>query len=411
MDSIIDDLPAQMEQEIYSVSELNQASRSLLETKFPAIWVEGEISNLVQPASGHLYFSLKDSDAQVRCALFRFRRHHLNFKPENGLQVLVQGKVSLYENRGDYQLLVSAMEPAGDGALQRAFEALKKKLAQAGLFAAEAKLSLPTLPKQIGVITSATGAAVRDVLSVLKRRFPSIPVVIYPSEVQGKTAAAQLVKAIATANQRQECDVLILTRGGGSLEDLWPFNEEILAHAIHQSALPIISAVGHEIDFTIADFVADQRAATPSAAAELVVPDQSHWLHQFDKLSQRLLYRLQQQLQNCRQLLQHARQRLQHPGQRLAQVAQRLDHLEQQLVSQLQLKLQRWQQTLSVLARALDAISPLATLQRGYAIVQQQSGTVVRSCQELAPQETIITRLIDGKVESQITAIELAQES
>ncbi|MDE2196596.1 MAG: exodeoxyribonuclease VII large subunit, partial [Gammaproteobacteria bacterium] len=267
--------PGTPERQVFSVSRLNHEARALLEGGFPLLWVEGELSNLSRPASGHLYFSLKDAAAQVRCALFRNRATLLRCKPAEGMQVLVRARVSLYEPRGDFQLIVEHMEDAGHGALQRAFEQLRQKLAGEGLFDPAHKKPLPAMPGIIGVVTSPSGAALRDILSVIRRRQPSARVILYPAPVQGEGAGAKLAAMIRTASARAECDVLIIARGGGSLEDLWAFNEEAVARAIHACALPIISGVGHEIDFTIADFVADARAPTPTAAAELVTPDRN----------------------------------------------------------------------------------------------------------------------------------------
>jgi len=272
-------IPSSDDRDIYSVGRLNAEARGLLEGAFPLIWVQGELSNVSRPSSGHLYFTLKDANAQVRCAMFRGNNRFLKFRPADGAQVVVRASLSLYEARGDYQLIVQSMEEAGDGALQRAFEALKQKLAAEGLFEAAHKRALPTLPKRIGVITSPTGAAIRDILSVLKRRFPAIPVLIYPVAVQGQAAGAEIAAMIRRADMRRDCDVLIIARGGGSLEDLWAFNEEIVARAIFDCSIPTVSGVGHEVDFTIADFVADQRAPTPSVAAEMVSPDQHDWLN------------------------------------------------------------------------------------------------------------------------------------
>ena len=258
-----------------SVSELNRTVRRLLEDDIARIWVEGEISNLARPASGHVYFSLKDEKAQVRCAWFRQRQRGPTIHLKNGDQMLVFGKVSLYEPRGDYQIIVEQVENAGEGELRRRFEALKNKLADEGLFDTERKQPLPALPGRIGVVTSPSGAAIRDILTVLRRRFPAIPVLVYPTAVQGDAAAGEIASAIDTAVRRAECDLLIVGRGGGSLEDLWPFNEEVVARAIAACPIPVISAVGHEVDVTIADFVADVRAPTPSGAAEIAVPDQA----------------------------------------------------------------------------------------------------------------------------------------
>ena len=434
------------ERDVYSVSRLNQTARKLLESGLARIWLEGELSNIARPSSGHLYFTLKDSKAQIRGAMFRSRNQLLRFRPEEGMQVLVRAKVSLYEPRGDYQLIAEAMQEAGDGVLQRAFDALKLKLEQEGLFAVGGKLPIPALPACIGVITSPSGAAIRDVISVLKRRFPAIPVLIYPVPVQGKDAGREIAAMIATASRRRDCDVLILTRGGGSLEDLWAFNEEIVARALHDCSLPVVSAIGHEVDFTIADFVADQRAPTPSAAAELVSPEQSEWLAQLRALQLRSARHLQQQLLDTRQRLNWLNQRLQfrHPGQHLRQQAQRLDELEQRSRlaisshfnklqsllhaatatlkqaapshrisrSELQLQsltqrlrtsissvLQTRQRQLAVACKSLDTISPLATLERGYAIVTRQTDQrVVHQAASVKPGEQVTARLADGQL-------------
>jgi len=431
---------------VYSVSRLNQAARTLLEQGLPRVWIEGELSNISRPSSGHIYFTLKDNRAQVRGAMFRSRSQLLRFQPEEGMQVLVRAKVSLYEPRGDYQLIVESMERAGDGVLQQAFELLKRKLEQEGLFDPALKRPLPSLPARIGVITSPSGAAVRDVLSVLKRRFPAIPVLVYPVPVQGKDAGRQIAAMLRTAAARNECDVLILTRGGGSLEDLWAFNEEVVARAIHDCPIPLISAVGHEIDFTIADFVADQRAATPSAAAELASPDQAEWLARFATLQQRLVRHLRQQLGNGTQQLRWLDQRLKlrHPGQYLRQQAQRLDELEQRrrlcmsayfstcrhalntavarlrqatpghriartelqrraLVQRMQAALntllQERRRRLAVACRSLDTISPLATLDRGYAIVTRKADNrVLHAAAAVAPGEQVEARLAAGRL-------------
>ncbi|HNP36340.1 MAG TPA: exodeoxyribonuclease VII large subunit, partial [Woeseiaceae bacterium] len=271
-----------------SVSQLNRQVKQLLDSGMARLWVEGEISNLARPASGHLYFTLKDDSAQVRAAFFRQRQRGPTIRFKNGDKVLAFGRVAIYEPRGDYQLVVEQIEPAGEGALKREFDRLKRKLQSEGLFNADTKQDLPTLPTRIGVITSPSGAAIRDVLSVLGRRFPSVPVLIYPSAVQGTDAPAQLRAALERAVKRADCDLLILTRGGGSLEDLWAFNDEALARAIFACPIPLISAVGHEVDFTIADFVADVRAPTPSGAAELAVPDRHDWLRMVNSVAQQL---------------------------------------------------------------------------------------------------------------------------
>jgi len=442
-----------LQRDVYSVSRLNREARELLESGFLRLWVEGEISNLARPASGHLYFTLKDARAQVSCALFRNRATHLGFSPQNGSQVLIQAQVSLYEARGNYQLIVNHLEEAGDGALRRAFEQLKNQLHKEGLFEEQDKQALPRLPRCIGVITSPSGAAIRDILTVLQRRFPGTQVIIYPTQVQGETAARQIVAAIQTADSRAECEVLLLTRGGGSLEDLWPFNEEVVARAVYACNIPIVSAIGHEIDFVITDFVADHRAATPSAAAELLSPDQTELDNRFRQLDSRLHMLLRQSLQHRRDQLNWLTKRIQqsHPGRQLQQQAQRLDDLElrltrawqhqcaqrkagigtlqaelrqhspqqmlqrlgaqaRQLVQQLQYcintELAARREKLAVLSRALEAISPLATLQRGYSItLNKPGGSVLQNATQTKVGDILETRLASGWIFSQVTEI------
>jgi exodeoxyribonuclease VII large subunit len=446
--------PASIQRNIISVTQLNRATSQLLTEHFFSVWVEGELSNLAQPASGHLYFSLKDANAQVRCAMFRTRQSKLTFKPENGKQVIVKAQVSLYEPRGDYQLIVEDMEEAGDGALRRAFDALKLKLSEQGLFDAAHKQSLPTLPGTIGVITSPTGAAIRDILTVLQRRFAAIPVIIYPVAVQGDNAKHEIARAIAIANRDRQCDVIILGRGGGSLEDLWAFNEELVARAIFDSKIPIISAVGHETDFTIADFVADLRAATPSAAAEHASPDQQQWLSRFVYLESKLLQQQQRTLNQKQQSLDWLSQRLQqqNPAQKLARNLlhmdqlearlkrtmhtrlryltgmieektaklwqsnpaisinshkQRHDYLKQRLLAATAHQIEQYKQRLLNSSQTLHAVSPLATLNRGYSIsIVPSSGEIIRSTEQLKPGDVIQTRLAQGQFTSQIKTIQ-----
>lgn len=390
-----------MSDHIYSVTELNNTVRNLLETEFYFIVVEGEISNFVCPASGHWYFSLKDDKAQIRCAMFRGANRQVRIKPDNGMQIQLRAKVSLYAPRGDYQLIVDHMEAVGDGALRRAFELLQQKLNKEGLFSEQLKQALPAIPKAIGVVTSSTGAAIRDIIKVLRRRCPLIPIVIYPSLVQGDTAAANIVKMIELANQRQECDVLIVGRGGGSLEDLWPFNEESVARAIFASGIPIVSAVGHEIDVTIADFVADVRAATPSVAAELVSPNMAEWQNLLARLNQRLTREINYLLQQQMQLLHHLHKRLRHPKQQLQEQMQHLDYLSQSLFKSGQTFIQHKQQQLSGVSRALHAISPLATLDRGYAILQKGK-TVIRSTKQIKMGDKLTAKLSDGDIKCEV---------
>ncbi len=432
---------------VFTVSQLNQRAKQLLEVSFATVKVEGELSSLSRPSSGHWYFSLKDSGAQVRCAMFRSRVAQLRFQPKEGDLIEIRARVSLYEARGDYQLIVDGMKPAGEGALLLAFQDLKKRLAQQGLFEPERKRPLP-LPKRIGVITSPSGAALHDILTVLERRAPDIEVDIYPTQVQGAQAAGQIIEAIQRANRDNRVDVLIVGRGGGSMEDLWCFNDERLAHTIAQSSLPIISAVGHETDTTIADFVADQRAATPSAAAELVSPDHQQRVQQLQTLDHRLRQQMQARLQEARQQVSNVRHRLQSPEHTIQRHAQRLDQLEsrlrrawQQQQQQRQARLNQQQQALlgqhperiiqlgqtrqqqlqQRLHRAmeqclqqqrlqlanqvklLDSLSPLSVLSRGYAICTALDGTVIQHPQQVRCGDQIQARLAQGTITCQVT--------
>ncbi|MFT5298310.1 MAG: exodeoxyribonuclease VII large subunit [Colwellia sp.] len=429
--------------DVFTVTQLNQRAKQLLEITFSSIKVEGEISNLSRPSSGHWYFTLKDKGAQVRCAMFRSRTAQVKFQPKEGDQIVVRGKVSLYENRGDYQLIVDAMKPAGEGQLQQAFIQLKQKLGAEGLFATESKQTLPSQIKRIAVITSPTGAAIHDILTVLKRRFPAIEVDIYPVQVQGKEAAQQIIWSINQANADGRADVIIAGRGGGSIEDLWCFNDENLARTIFHSRLPIVSAVGHEVDFTIADFVADVRAPTPSAAAEMLSPDQKDYWQRLVVLTSQLEKSIKQQLQNKQWQLQSAQRGLQHPGDKLAQYAQTLDMLElrmqqsqknrlhilQKRLTNSQQKLQQQspvntllkfktelnylqkrlnsvikqtitnkKECLKQYALLLNAVSPLQTLGRGYAILQTESDGVIRDSHDVKKGDRVFARIGRGKL-------------
>ncbi len=436
--------------DVYSVSRLNAEARSVLEQSFPLVWVEGEISNLARPPSGHIYFTLKDPQAQVRCAMFRALRQRLRFQPEDGQQVLVRARISLYEGRGEFQLVVQHMEPAGEGALQQAFERLKRKLAAEGLFDAAHKRPLPAFPRRVGVITSPGGAAVRDVIKVMARRFPAIPVTVYPIPVQGAEAPAAIREMIAVADARGECDVLILTRGGGSLEDLAAFNDEGLARAIFACRTPIVAAIGHEIDFTIAEFVADRRAPTPSAAAETVTPDAGELGKRVAVLRRRLAAQVRQRLGFLSSQLGHLGARLApwHPGARLGQRQQRLDELAGRMASALatrlarrrvacdglhqrlrlhspgrtlgglaerveacrrrlaysaRARLQYREQRLAAAAAQLHALSPLAVLSRGYSITRSlPSGRIVRRVSAVRPGDSLETRVEDGRILSRV---------
>jgi exodeoxyribonuclease VII large subunit len=488
------DLFAPPERDVYSVSRLNREARILLERGFGALWIEAEISNFARPSSGHWYFSLKDAQSQVRCCMFRQRNMLCAFTARDGQRVLVRARIGLYEPRGEFQLIVEHMEDAGLGALKRQFEELSARLAAEGLFAAERKRTLPPLPRRIGVITSPTGAAVRDILHVLKRRFPAVAVLIYPVSVQGSLAAAEVTAALKLAGRRAECDVLLLARGGGSLEDLWPFNDERLARAIIASPIPVISGIGHEIDVTIADFAADVRAPTPSAAAEMLVPDAAEWIETCASLGQRLRRALRRRLAERHERLRWlaGRAQLASPVTRLLEQSQRLDEHEQRLnramrrrltelgervrwlrgraalVSPLarlahralaleglerrltralrhlqhvrfsclaerqhrlwrasplaQLRaaqsahaalqsrlatagqgtLQRARERLLPLIRTLQAVSPLATLERGYAIVHGESGAILRDAASVEPGSLIEAQLARGRIKARV---------
>ena len=438
-----------MADNIYSVSQLNYATRQMLENHFSQIWLTGEISNFTQPVSGHWYLTLKDENAQVRCAMFRMKNLRVGFRPQNGMQVLVRANVSLYEPRGDYQLIVETMHPAGEGLLQQQFDALKMKLAAEGLFSQNLKKNLPHFSKAVGIITSSTGAALQDILHILARRDPSLKVVIYPTAVQGKEATAEIVQMIELANTRKEVDVLIVGRGGGSLEDLQCFNEEDVARAIFRSALPIISAVGHETDVTIADFVADLRAPTPSAAAELVSRNQDELLQQLRHHKQRLDiafdHLFTQKNQQLKQLTlrlehQHPQSQLQIQQAKNAQLSHRLQLAiqrqfektqqkftaistrltqnplpyrvlsHQQYIKQLEARLNfstarqltDRQNKLATLCGKLDGLSPLKVLARGYSIAENKQGQALTSVKQVKKGDLITTILQDGKVTSKV---------
>ncbi|MGF1699234.1 exodeoxyribonuclease VII large subunit [Photobacterium makurazakiensis] len=432
---------------IYTVSSLNAQVRLILENEMGVVWLIGELSNLSMPVSGHWYFTLKDSRAQVKCAMFKGNNRRVTFKPANGTQVLVKARLSLYEPRGDYQLIIESMQPEGDGRLQQQFEHLKMSLAAEGLFAQSVKKPLPQQPKRVGIVTSKTGAALHDILNVLQRRDPSLPVVIYPTMVQGEGSAISIAQAIGRANAREECDVLIVGRGGGSLEDLWAFNEEIVARTIAASHIPIVSAVGHEVDVTIADFVADVRAATPSAAAELISRDMTQQTQSIKQKTQQLQHVMRHYLatrQSQTVGLQHRLDR-QHPQVRLNQQQQQLDELssrlentmarlitthhqhiernnyklslhspaqtikvqqsrveqtERRLLDAMDRRLLNVRHKLAMAAEKLETVSPLATLGRGYSITRDAKGKVVRHANQVKPGDTLITKLANDEIQS-----------
>ena len=435
-----------LDREALSVSQLNNRARLLLEDVFAQVWVEGEISNLAKPASGHLYFTLKDSQAQVRCALFRQNAARVRQALRDGLAVRVRGKVSLFEGRGDYQLILDTVEPAGDGALRLAFEALKEKLSAEGLFASERKRALPAHPQRIGIVSSPTGAVIRDIISVFRRRAPQVALTLIPTAVQGREATAQIVRALQLAD-RAGFDAIILARGGGSLEDLWCFNEEAVARAVADCITPIVSAVGHETDVSISDFVADVRAPTPSAAAELLAPDSSDLQRRLDSLNRRLALSLRTRLSREQLRLDGLARRLRHPGERLRQQAQRLDDLDmrlrrafaqqstsrqerlarldgrlhaqhpgralallhqrldslgERLPRAIELQLRQQRRQLENLAQTLHIVSPLATLGRGYSILLDEHGQALRSAAQTHPGQRLKARLGEGELDVRV---------
>ncbi|EGN74710.1 exodeoxyribonuclease VII, large subunit [Idiomarina sp. A28L] len=440
------------QRQIFTVARLNSEVRRLLESQWGAVWLLGEISNFSAPGSGHWYFSLKDKDAQIRAAMFRGSNSRVKLRPANGMQVLVRGRLSLYEPRGDYQLIIDQLEPAGEGLLQQQYEALKRQLNAEGLFTAENKKPLPSPIRTLGIITSPTGAAIRDVLSVLKRRDPELRVIIYPTQVQGATAAEQIRQALATALNRNEIDALLLTRGGGSLEDMWCFNDETLARDIAAAHIPTISAVGHEVDFCIADFVADVRAATPSAAAELVSQDRSEYLRLLEQMKLRLQRSWQQYRQQQALHLQHIQRRLVplNPQQRLQTKAQQLDEfnarlqrslrrnlqnsmqqqtqlkqrllrvspafriekesllraqLQQRSIKAITLHLNRANTRMQSNQQALGLVSPLQTLERGYTISFDEAGNIIRNAEQFQTGDQMRTRFANGEILSRIESI------
>ncbi|MGD9599614.1 MAG: exodeoxyribonuclease VII large subunit [Steroidobacteraceae bacterium] len=439
-----------IERTVYTVSRLNRAVRLLLEQGLPGVWVEGEISNLARPGSGHWYFSLKDREAQIRCAMFRQKNSAVKFAPKDGMAVIARGRVSLYEPRGDFQLIVEHLEEAGLGALKREFERLRDQLAGEGLFDEGRKRPLPQVPRRIGIVTSPTGAAVRDILHVLARRFAAVPVLVYPTVVQGAAAVPAILAALELAARRAECDVLIVARGGGSLEDLWAFNDERVARAIRAMPMPVVTGIGHEVDFTIADFVADLRAPTPSAAAQLAVPDGRVWLQALARFESRLQASASRLLRDAGAALDRLgrRMRLASPAVRVAQAAQRLDELDQRLAlaarasllagrhraselarrlaatspvahvhgaaavsaaladrleRAMRAELARGAHRLDLASRTLDAVSPLATLRRGFAVVTHAAtGALVTDAAAVASGDTLVTRVAAGQFRSRV---------
>jgi exodeoxyribonuclease VII large subunit len=387
---------------VLSVSELNRMARDILERSFPLFWVSGEISNMTRAASGHWYFSLKDSGAQVRCVMFRGRNSYLDWVPKEGDKVEARANVTLYEARGDFQLTIEFLQRAGLGALFEAFEKLKQKLQAEGLFDEARKRAIPAFPKQIGIVTSADAAALHDVLTTLRRRMPGIPVVIYPTPVQGKGVASLIASAIETASQRAECDVLIVCRGGGSIEDLWQFNEEVVARAIVNCSMPVISGVGHETDFTIADFAADRRAPTPTAAAEMASPNREALLNTLLQQQQSLQRGMSYKLNRYMQQLDFLARRLLSPAQQLTHKQENLVQLGTRLQNSMQQLLARQQEKLLRLSLNLQHLNPNAVLNRGYALVQTQDGAIVRASSQITAGDAVNIRFAEGSAEAEI---------
>ncbi|MEX0619138.1 MAG: exodeoxyribonuclease VII large subunit [Pseudohongiellaceae bacterium] len=445
--------------DVLSVTSLNRMARSLLESHFPAVLVEAEISNFTVPASGHWYLTLKDAGSQIRCAMFRNRNGRVSFKPRNGQQVLVKGRLSIYEGRGEYQLILDAMEQAGDGALRKAFEQLKARLAEEGLFEPHHKQAINNCYHHVGVVTSATGAAIKDILTAFQRRFPATAITIIPVAVQGANAADEIAAAIDLANRlagKLGLEALIVGRGGGSLEDLQAFNEEQVARALFRSKLPVVSAVGHEIDFTISDFVADLRAPTPTAAAELMSPDQDDYLAQFSGFRQSLLGIVNNRFQQARQKLNWLQRQLKHPGRRLQDHLQTLDRLETRMHRAVKQGIGSRKQHLAQMHRTLlgnspaqrlrqcmirktnlerrlssatatifreltgrlqhagarlNGVSPLQTLARGYSITYNEASEVLRRADTVKPGDRVVSKLARGKVISTVNTVEPDEDS
>lgn len=390
------------DKKILTVSELNRLANQVLTQSFPLFWISGEVSNLTRATSGHWYFSLKDQTAQVRCVMFKGRNSYLDWSPKEGDKVEARCTVTLYEARGDFQLTIEFLQRAGLGALFEAFEKLKAKLQREGLFDSALKKPLPTHPKKIGIVTSPDAAALRDVLTTLKRRMPSIPVVIYPTPVQGKGVAMQIADAIQLADQRAECDVLIICRGGGSIEDLWQFNEEVVARAVAECKIPTISGVGHETDFTICDFVADMRAATPTAAAELVTSSRENLLGSLNQLKQQLTRNTQYLLNRNAQALDYLARRLTSPMQQIEQKESQLAQIAYRLNAVVNQQIQIKQHNLLRLSQNLTHLNPQAVLTRGYAFVQNKFGVIITSSQHLQKGDDVTLTFGLGTAEATI---------
>jgi exodeoxyribonuclease VII large subunit len=398
-----------MQAEIYTVSEITKKIKDILEGSIPKIWVEGEISNYTLHSSGHRYFSLKDENSQIRCVFWRFRNNSLKFEPEDGMKVIALGNITVYQRGGQYQLDVILLQPAGIGKLELEFQRLKEKLAREGLFDEEHKLPLPEFPETIGVVTSPTGAAIRDIIKIIHRRFPSVRIIINPVRVQGKEAAEEIAQAIKEFNQYKEVDLLIVGRGGGSLEDLWAFNEEIVARAIYNSKIPIISAVGHEIDFTIADFVADLRAPTPSAAAELAVKDRTELLKEMNSIFRKLIYFQSNLIEYSKQRLKGLMESygLRRPMDFVIQRSQRTDDLLKTLIKSIKNSFEFRKKSLSLVLGKLNALSPLAVFERGFSLTRKLPELIViKDASWLEVDDLVEVKFLKGKIESKVKKID-----
>lgn len=394
--------------QILSVTELTRNIRYLLEENFPAVWVEGEVSGYKLATSGHIYFDLKDESSKIKCAFFRSSNQSLRFQLQDGLKIIAFGKVSVYEPRGDYQLYVELVEPKGIGALQLAFEEMKARLLKEGLFDSAHKKPIPYLPGRIGIVTSPTGAVIRDILHILDRRFSKVHILIYPVQVQGTSAKEEIARAIEDFNRLKNVDVLILARGGGSLEDLWAFNEERVARAIYASQIPVISAIGHEVDYTIADFVADLRAPTPSAAAELVLPLRSELEERLLTFQNRLYQNITGRLNLFQSRLKSLAESyvLKQPLNIIKQYVQRMDEFRKTLDARIEFLLKMGSERIRSLSKRLEGLNPLAVLDRGYSITFDVGGRVIRKAGEVKRGEKIITRLSWGRMESSVDKVE-----
>ncbi len=392
-----------MEQRIYTVSELTLEIKQVLETSFPRLWVEGEISNFKRHSSGHLYFTLKDEKSQINCAMWRFRVNDLLFSPQDGMKVLAQGDVQVYERGGNYQLIIQQVQPAGIGALQLAFEQLKQKLNAEGLFEASRKKPIPPYPDRIGVVTSPTGAAIRDIISVATRRYPGIQIILFPVRVQGEGAAGEISSAIRAFNEYGNVDVLIVGRGGGSLEDLWAFNEEQVARAIAESGIPVISAVGHEVDFSISDFVADRRAPTPSAAAELVIKDRQELLGVLGYYGEKMTDVLKRKIRSYQDKITGLRNSygFRRPEDVVFQKMQRLDELSRNMQAGMRYRISIHEQRLNNMRNQINALNPTAVLKRGYSICYKD-GKIIKKVSQLKALDMVQVKLAQGQFLSQV---------